>query len=319
MGTLLQTSEATGSPLPATGPPRFIVIARTPIARFIPANSKTATFTPVRPSVQDAKTGKFLFDIPLPPGVESSWQVLAAAPDNRTFVLSGWTGPESPTRFFRIHLDEKGRPGEPALIPGFDTDGLTPGYVMALSPDGTRLAVSATIIGGGVNVSVVELGTGHRREWSTRQPDMVSGLAWAPNGHDLALASSRGGLRILDISRPGSELLGATRLVKAPEGFWPLGSVAYAPDGKSLVYAVESAIERIPVDGEGAPQVLARLERPATASLTVVFSLDGTGRNLLYVEGWRSFRLDLSSGRVTSLPILVGEHQGKGGSLRAAW
>ncbi|WP_143653404.1 WD40 repeat domain-containing protein [Streptosporangium subroseum] len=305
--------------MPATGPPRFIVIARTPIARFIPANSKTATFTPVRPSVQDAKTGKFLFDIPLPPGVKSSWQVLAAAPDNRTFVLSGWTGPDSPIRFFRIHLDEKGRPGEPALIPGFDTDGLSPGYVMALSPDGTRLALSATVIGGGVNVSVVDLSTGHRREWSTSQPGMVLSLAWAPNGHDLALASSRGGLRILDVRRPGPELFGATRLVKAVEGFWPLGSVAYAPDGKTLVYAVRSAIERISITGEEPPQVLAQLDRPATASLTVVFSLDGTGRHLLYVEGWRSFQLDLVSGRVTGLPILVGEHQKKGGSPQAAW
>ena len=247
-GPLLQTPEATGSPLPATGPPRFIVIARTPIARFIPANSKTATFTPVRPSVQDAKTGKFLFDIPLPPGVKSSWQVLAAAPDNRTFVLSGWTGPDSPIRFFRIHLDEKGRPGTPVLIPEFGTDPLDLGYVIALSPDGTRLAYAFGILGG-VTVSVVDLSTGHRRDWSTRQPDMVSSLAWAPNGHDLALASSRGGLRILDVSRPGSELFGATRLVKAVEGFWPLGSVAYAPDGKTLIYAVRSAIERISVTG----------------------------------------------------------------------
>jgi WD40 repeat protein len=274
--------------------------------------------TPVRPIVQDARTGKFLFDIPLPPGVKSSWHMLAAAPDNRTFVLSGWTGPNSPFRYFRIHLDEEGRPGAPELIPGFETDDLNFGYGIALSPDGTRLAC-ASMLAGGVNVSVIELRTGHRRDWSTAQPDMVSGLAWAPNGHDLALALSKGGLRILDVSQPTSELLGATRLVRAVEGFWPLGSVAYAPDGRTLVYAVRSAIERIPVDGEGPPQVLAQLERPRTASLTVVFSLDGTGRHLLYVEGWRSFRLDLVSGRVTSLPILVGEHQRKGGSLRAAW
>jgi hypothetical protein len=64
MATSLQRPEATGSPLPVTGPPRFIVTARTPIARFVPERYKTATFTPVRPGMQDAKMGKFLFKIP---------------------------------------------------------------------------------------------------------------------------------------------------------------------------------------------------------------------------------------------------------------
>ena len=182
-----------------------------------------------------------------------------------------------PSVFFDSDLDEKGRPGTPVLIPEFGTGPLDLGYVIALSPDGTRLAY-AFGIPGGATVSVVDLSTGHRRDWSTRQPDMVSSPAWAPNGHDLALASSRGG--------PAEPPTSAGRVrscsaLPGRSGRWrvsgPLDRVAYAPDGKTLVYAVRSAIERISVTGEDPPQVLAQLDRPGTASLTVAFSLDGTG------------------------------------------
>lgn len=94
--------------------------------------------------------------------------------------------------------------------------------------------------------------------------------------------------------------------------------MAHTPDGAALVYSSGHVIERIPVGG-GEPQVLARPELPPGASLDLRFSLDGTGRHLLYVHGWKSFRADLSDGSTASMPIEADGHSRKGGSPRAAW
>ncbi|WP_203976693.1 TolB family protein [Planotetraspora silvatica] len=308
---------ATSSPLPAVGPPRFIVTARAPLARFA-KDSKTAVFTPVRPAVHDATTGAFLAAIPLPPGVRSSWQLLAAAPDNRTFVLSGWTRPESPTRFFRVHLAEDGSPSDPIPVPGLEGDPLNIGYIIALSPDATRLAYAASTPGG-AKISVVDLATGQRRDWSTSASSVVNGLAWAPDGRRIALVVGGWGIGVLDLAQQGSDLLAATRLVKPGNGLPLLESVAYTPDGSALIYSTGHSIERVPVDGREEPRVLAKVTLPADASLSLRFSLDGTGRHLLYMHHWRSFRVDLADGSTTSVLIKAGEHSSEGDSPNAAW
>ncbi|GIH71102.1 WD40 repeat domain-containing protein [Sphaerimonospora thailandensis] len=308
---------ATSSPLPVVGPPRFFVTARVPLARF-PTRSKTAIFTPVRPAVHDATTGAFLAAIPLPPGVRSSWHLLAAAPDNRTFVLSGWTGPNSPIRFFRVNLAEDGSPSGPALVPGLESDAVGPGYALALSPDATRLAY-ATPTMGGEKISIVDLTTGQRRDWSTQASSMVSDLAWSPDGQQIALVVQGRGIGVLDLRRRGFDLLADTRLVKPSSGLPPLGSVAYTPDGSALIYSAGHAILRIPVAGGEEPRVLAQVTLPPDASLSLRFTLDGTGRYLLYVHRWRSFRVDLVDGSTTSVPIEAGEHSREGDSPNAAW
>ncbi len=316
MATSLASPMATSPPLPAVGPPRFFVTAGAPLARF-PDRSKTAISTPVRPAVHDATTGAFLAAIRLPPGVRSSWQVLAAAPDNRTFVLSGWTGPNSPLRFFRVHLAEDGSPSDPIPVPGLQSDALGAGHIIALSPDATRLAYAASIPGG-VKISVVDLATGQHHDWST-QASVVTGLAWAPDGQRIALVVGGWGIGVLDLGLKGSDLLATTRLVKPSNDLPFLESVAYTPDGSALIYSAGHAIMRIPVDGGEEPQVLARVTLPADASMTLRFSLDGTGRYLLFVHRWRGFRVDLVDGSTTSMPIKTGEHSGEGDSPNAAW
>ncbi|MEZ0075902.1 hypothetical protein [Planotetraspora sp. GP83] len=318
IATSLATPMATSPPLPVSGPPRFFVTARHPLFYF-PQGSKTAISTPVRPAVHDAKTGAFVADIPLPPGVLSSWQLVAAAPDNRTFVLSGWTGPDSPIRFFRVSLAENGQPGDPMLIPGFESDKSDPGSAVALSPDGSRLAYASVVIGGEAKVSVVDVATGQRRDWITRTPSTVSGLAWAPDGRRLAMVVWGWGVGVLDLGWQGSDLLAGARLVRPAQDSRLLHSVAYTPDGSALIYSASHDIERVPVDGGEEPRVLARLTLPPASSGTLPFSVDGTGRYLLYVNRWRSFRVDLVDGSTTSVPIKVGEHSGEGDSPQAAW
>ncbi|MFC7585019.1 hypothetical protein ACFQYP_15710 [Nonomuraea antimicrobica] len=98
----------------------------------------------------------------------------------------------------------------------------------------------------------------------------------------------------------------------------PIESVAHTPDGSALVYASGHTVERVPVAG-GPSQVLARPEPPPGASLSLRFSVDGTGRHLMYAHDWRAYRVDLTGGAVTSMPITVTERPNEGNSPRVAW
>ncbi|WP_440102189.1 WD40 repeat domain-containing protein [Streptosporangium sp. H16] len=321
MATSLAEPMATGAPLTATGPPRFFVSARTPLARF-PGRSKTAVLTPVPPAVHNAETGAFIANIPLPPGIEGSWHLVDAAPDNRTFAIAGWTEPtNSGIRFFVVRLGEDGRPGKPVAITQADPDYLDLVYDLALSPDGTRLAYATPLIGGGAKISVLDVATGRRLDWKTSTHPGVSGLSWAPDGRSLAYVLGHRSIALLDLARLGTDPDDAvSRIVMNTTGAPPsaLESVAHTPDGSALIYSSGHTIERVPLAG-GPAQVLARPELPPGASLTLRFNIDGTGEHLLYVHKWRAYRAGLTDGAITSVPITVDEHPGKGGSLRAAW
>lgn len=311
--TSLTEPMAAGAPLAATGPPRFFVSARTPIAHF-PGDSKTAVVTPVPPAVHDAGTGAFVANIVLPPGIESSWHLVAAARDNRTFGIAGWTGSSNPRiRFFLVRLGEDGRPGEPVAVPQADPDDLTVVHDLALSDDGTRLAYSTPLIGGGAKISVLDVSTGRRRDWTAAHL-MVKGLSWAPDGRSIAYVDGRS-IALLDLARPDAT---SSRIIKTAPGTLPIESVAHTPDGAALIYASGHTVERISLAG-GPARVLARPELPDDASLSLRFSVDGTGEHLLHVHGWRAYRIRLADGAVTSMPIVVDERPGEGDSLRAAW
>nr|BFE81074.1 hypothetical protein GCM10020093_036750 [Planobispora longispora] len=248
--------------------------------------------------------------------MRSSWQLLAAAPDNRTFVLSGWTGPDSPIRLFRVTLGDDGRPGAPVPVPGFEGDASAPGHALAVSPDGTRIAYATTVVGGGAKVSVVDVATGLRRDWSTRVSPVVSGLSWAPDGRRIALVVMGWGVGVLDLERQDTDLLAAARLVRPAGGVPLLHSVAYT-HGDVLVYSAGHTIERVPAGG-GEPQTLARVPMPPGASATLRFSLDGTGGHLLCTHGWQGFRVDLADGSTVPVPLTGGERPGRG-DPHAAW
>ncbi|WP_344835622.1 hypothetical protein [Nonomuraea dietziae] len=72
--------------------------------------------------------------------------------------------------------------------------------------------------------------------------------------------------------------------------------VAYTPDGAALVYSVGHTVERL-ASAKGRPEVLARVALPPDASLSLRFSLDGTGRYLLHTTAgvlpvWTPGRVD---------------------------
>ncbi|MFG3439223.1 WD40 repeat domain-containing protein [Nonomuraea sp. NPDC047897] len=314
--TSLATPMATGTPRTATGPPRFFVAAPPPSARF-PEGAKTAVHAPARAAVHDAGTGAVVADVPLPEGVRSSWHQVAATPDNRTFVMAGWTGPRTPLRFFRVTLGDDGRPGRPVVVPGAEIDAGHIVTAIALSADATRLALATPLLGGGGRISVLDLATGRRRDWWSGADPLVSGLAWAPDGRRLAWTAGSHGIGVLDLTREGTDLTAASTRVPLPErGLRLVESVAFTPDGRDLVYGAGHAVERVPADGGAEPRVLARPEVPAGASLSLRFSLDGTGRHLIFAHGAEAFRVDLTDGSTTPLPL---GRSGAGEPPRIAW
>ncbi|MCF6474348.1 hypothetical protein FAF44_39105 [Nonomuraea sp. MG754425] len=314
--TSLTEPIATGAPLAATGAPRFFVSARVPLTRF-PDGSKSAVRTPVPPAVHDAGTGAFIANVPLPPGVRSSWHLVAAARDNRTFAVAGWTGPERPElRFFLVRLGADGRPGRPVPVTQTDPDDLTLVHDLALSADGTRLAYATPLIGGGAKISVLDVATGRRLDRRLTHP-LVQGLSWAPDGRSLAYVQGGRAIAVLDLTRPDTDPAASRAIGTATPGL-PVESLAHTPDGSALIYASGHTVERVPLTG-GPARVLARPELPPGASLGLRFSVDGTGEHLLYAHDWRAYRIALADGAVTSVPITAGERPGEGESPRAAW
>jgi len=154
-------------------------------------------------------------------------------------------------RLFRFAISAAGKPGhltELAAAPAGDetTEGI------ALSPDGKLLAVSmmrSTPGNYAPTIQVLNLATGAIRTWTvpTRNyPYLIGPPSWADSNRVIAftwlrstqsgLMSAPRGIRLLDITAPGDNLLAGTVIV--PNGVVAAGSIVSAlitPDGRDVI------------------------------------------------------------------------------------
>jgi hypothetical protein len=80
--------------------------------------SKDQTTPSSEAAVFDAATGRKITALPPLPN-EGLWLTVAAAGDNWTFLVSGWTASAANQyRALGIKLDEQERPGIPVPVPG---------------------------------------------------------------------------------------------------------------------------------------------------------------------------------------------------------
>jgi hypothetical protein len=160
---------------------------------------------------------------------------VTAAADQHTFVLAArvqeppkpkqWPAEANALRFFRLGVGEKAPGARLSELPvkvspaAFLTS-------LALSPDGTRLALSLTV-GFTSQIRVVSLVTGRSRTWSGTSPGRranpygpwIKDLSWA--GDNLTLAyKDVSNIRILDTAAPGSglKLDSVARLFQGDQG-----------------------------------------------------------------------------------------------------
>jgi hypothetical protein len=294
--------------------------------------------------VHDSATGKTLSVVRLPGGIDPKMSQIAAAGNDHTFVLALFSFPR--TRFYLMRIAAGGRSARlaslaiPSLPAGAVADAI------AVSADGSRLAVSVQFSGGQRGaVEVVSLATGVVRMWTTGRPGVPGDLSWADGGRRLGFfwqddspgsgspRTSRSGLWLLNTTAPGSNLMSGRRMLPALVGSDDVQSAVLTPDGNTVIASVTYDgvyhVSRGTVVG-GLVELSARTGRPLRTLLAQraaysadpgdpgwyitspgLVAADATANHLL-VSGDRFGRLD--HGRFTALPGVAPQS-----AIAAAW
>jgi len=211
--------------------------------------------------VRASATGQVTGTVPVPSAIPVEWAdsggtFVTAAADDRSFII-GVQGGGSPTqsgldlRLFRFAVSAAGEPGHltelaAAPVRNETTEGI------ALSPDGKLLAVSLMSNSGGNSdptIQVLNLATGATRTWTApgrNYPYLLGPPSWADGSRVIAfswlnskqsgLMAAPRGIRLLDITAPGNNLLAGTVIV--PSGVVAGGSIVSAqitPDGRDVI------------------------------------------------------------------------------------
>jgi len=186
--------------------------------------------------VRSSATSGLLRTVPLPNlnGASDGGPVITAAGDDRHFVIALPAGASGVTRFYLLTLGATGRAASLARLPIHPVPAKESVSGIALTPDGTRLAMTVQFPYRPTRycrgrkptgeVKVVNLVTGSVRTWTTRQHvplgDGPSEPSWGDGGRLLGfLWDERNGvpdrgLYVLNTTAPGSNLMAARRLFR---------------------------------------------------------------------------------------------------------
>ncbi len=254
-------------------PPDRPPSAPTAAPRYFVALAYLGQFKPGKVSRADAviastSTGRTLATVPVP-APYNSFVAISAAPDDRTFVLAAQTitkhflakrkgiqlysllirtRPGKPVTYFLTKLQI---PPLPAVTPGRNPK-------LALSPDGTKLAVINT---NAPAITVYTLPTGTHHTWHIPQHDLVAVPAtdtpsWQADNRHLALdtSSQQPGtpkcldcIRLLDTAARRGTLLADSKLIvrsPSPHAVTDWNSALITPDGSHIL---RTAIVPIPI------------------------------------------------------------------------
>jgi hypothetical protein len=197
-------------------------------------------YQPQHAVVRATATGAVLATV-TPPKPFSTFGGVSAAGDGRTFVLAAQTfvmkrvgggliQEPSPAKFFLLRLSPGGKTARLTALPLPEIP--AGAYIggIALSPDGSRLAVAfrgvtppSVPVAQQPKIEVFTLATGSVRTWVWTGSGTITNnsggngevLSWTADGRTLAFQQWVGNsidLRLLDTSGPGGSLLSASRL-----------------------------------------------------------------------------------------------------------
>jgi hypothetical protein len=264
-------------------------------------------------SVVDMVTGKVPGRVATP-FARSDFEWVAAAADDRTFVLADQTQ-ALVYRFYRLHLSASGKPGP---LTRLEVPPLHDGqiYGMALTADASKLALAWQNNPAGPvssHISITTVATGATRTWTSAHGSAVT-VSWAGD-RTLAFAwqdsnrRARSGLRLLDTAAAGTSPLASRLLIPAStriNTLSGLGSPLITQDGSTLFATMGSGTKTAIVRFSARTGKLqAILTRPAPAGRNLgycgVLWTDPHGRHLLTqcgttqasIEGNRYTRIHL--------------------------
>jgi hypothetical protein len=245
---------------PAAHKPAVSGSASASLPRFYVTTSSGPGGRGIQAVVRASASGRVTGTVPVPSAIPVEWAdsggtFVTAAADDRSFIIGVQAG-QAPTqigldlRLFRFAISAAGKPGHltelaPAPMRNETTEGI------ALSPDGKLLAVSLQNdsspdpVGA---IQVLNLATGAIRTWTApaRSVYIPGPPSWADGSRVIAftwlrstqsgLMSAPRGVRLLDITAPGDNLVAGTVIV--PRGVVAAGSLVSAlitPDGRDVI------------------------------------------------------------------------------------
>lgn len=182
------------------------------------------------------------------PVAGNGFQGVAAAGDDRTFVLAAQDSASASVQFYELRLAPDGTKESLTRLLGLPDSSVPP---FAISPDGSRLAYATSD-----GITVVSLATGTSRSW-TADGNAAAGsareLSWAGdkmlaiNWTSVAANSRQAGIRLLDTSAQGSDLLASRRIIPVPVqtasgAFSALSGMLITPDGSKVFVTAVSGL-----------------------------------------------------------------------------
>jgi hypothetical protein len=221
--------------------------------------------------------------------------------------LNRYEGPA--IRFYVLRIGPAGRTARLRALPALDVPA---GHLltgMALSPDGTRLAVNisptTTVVDRHYRsgLQVLNLVTGAHRSWSN--PAFIGpgstyygaagvaagSLAWTADDRTISFISNlkyHNVIRLLNVSAPGASLLANSRIAPAVRIWkqtWRAGFVT--PDGKAII-GIREYTKREPAGNEDTYQDLVRSSATTTAGPTILnhlFFASNSYEQVLWASG----------------------------------
>jgi hypothetical protein len=309
----LTISGAIHGPRPRTGPtggrqgplagvpPYYVVLAG--------KNPSPSVMQPQSATVRASATGTVLATV-TPPRPYRTFEMARTAGDNHTFLLiagrwetthkqGGTFVRTGPPRLFLLHIGLDGRttrltpllaPQEPANAQISD---------VALSPDGSRLAVAlrgGTGGGPGPQIQVFTLATGAERVWTWPGGGPITNnaggngevLSWASDGRTLAFQQWVTGniidLRLLDTATSGHNLQTASRLVLR----WPGdGATWHFVHGKisNVIFGFSAVIT--PDGTRIVAATVSETKHPLSSELAFTEFSATTGKVVAVLDRWR--------------------------------
>jgi hypothetical protein len=263
--------------------------------------------------IRDSATGKITGTVKIVTDDFPAPVTVAAAPDDRSFIIGTYEPDPKGTRtteyqeyrFFRLPISADGKPGHLTELPAYPVPMYASVEGIALSPDGTLLAVSSMYNGPGglpavlaAKVEVINLATGKVRIWTVgiqRGHYYVPGPpSWADGDRMIAFTWQHSqsltndnmtmeGVRLLDTDAPGDNLADSPMIVSRKAVSGTIQSALITPDGRDVLMAT---FRNVPSGGNRGTVIAQLAEVPAAGSGPIRVLRTETARYTVNTKGY---------------------------------